>query len=109
MKATAQIKSKTIVIEDLGIQSCSSNGGRKKTVLFQNEKKERFRIRILSESFESQSFAILEKWTDANGFSVIIRKNPKADFQIDISYKDNYSASAFEPIVKDLKRISESF
>ena len=51
------------VINETAIQNCASNGGRKKEIIFANDKNEKFRISILSESYESQSHSFLYKWS----------------------------------------------
>lgn len=97
------------VILNEGIKSSSSNGGRFQDIIIVNEKKEKFRIYILSESHESQSYARLYKWTNEKGWEVITSKNPKRDYKIDISHQSGYPQSAFNRIISDLTAIAEHF
>ena len=43
------------------------------------------------------------------GWSIIHGKNPKKDYDIDISYSSNFSQNSFEPIIKDLKKLAKQF
>jgi hypothetical protein len=97
------------VILNEGIKPSSSNGGRFQDIIIVNEKKEKFRIYILSESHESQSYARLYKWTNEKGWEVITSKNPKRDYKIDISHQSGYPQSAFNRIISDLTAIAEHF
>lgn len=97
------------VILNEGIKPSSSNGGRFQDVILTNDKKEKFRIYILSESHESQSYARLYKWTDQKGWEIITSKNPKRDYGIDISYKSSYHVGAFDRIISDLTSIAKHF
>ena len=105
----AKIKPKFIVIDETPIQDRSSNGGRFKEIIFKNDKDEKFKLAILSESYVSQSYARLYKWTTENGFEIIKSKNPMKDFKIDISYRAGYLQSSFDPIVKDMMKLAEHF
>lgn len=97
------------VINETAIQNCASNGGRKKEIIFTNDKNEKFRISILSESYKSQSHSFLYKWSETKGWNMIIDKNPLSEYNVDISYSDNYSQTSFDKIVRDLKKIAETF
>jgi len=90
---------------DTGIKRGHSNGERTQEIIFENDKNEKYRVYIESESYVDQSYARLYKWTNDNGWGLITSKNPKRDYNIDISYQENYSALTFEPIVRDLKKI----
>ena len=97
------------VINETAIQNCASNGGRKKDLIITNDKNEKFRIAVKSEDYDSQSYADLHKWSDTTGWNLIIRKNPKVDYDVKIAYKSVYPQTSFDNIVKDLKKIAESF
>lgn len=97
------------VISDSKIQAGHSNGARTRVLVFSNAKGEKFQISIKSESYEFQSYAILSKWSDSNGWNTIVRKNPKKDFGVDISYADSFSQSAFDGMVSNLQKIAETF
>lgn len=94
---------------DTGIKPGHSNGARIQEIIFENEANEKYRVTIESESINSQSFARLYKWTNDNGWGLITARNPKRDYNIDISYKNDYSQLAFEPIVRDFKKIITRF
>lgn len=97
------------VILNEGIKPSSSNGGRFQDVILVNDKKEKFRIYVLSESHESQSYARLSKWTSEKGWEIITSKNPKRDYGIDISYQSGYSQGSFNRIISDLTAIAKHF
>ncbi len=98
-----------------GIKEGYSNGARYQTVILKCKKLhfdnvfEKYKIDIKSESHESQSYARLLKWTDNNGWCLIVEKNPKRDYQIDISYKTPVLKSSFKVIIDDLKKLIEHF
>jgi hypothetical protein len=69
----------------------------------------RFKISIKSESYKEQSYATLYKWTDQNGFASIVSKNPKRDYDIDLSHRTGYMQTAFKPIIDDLKKLAKEF
>lgn len=98
---------KTIV--NTGIQKGSTNGSRTFEEIFVNEKNEKFRITIRSESYVPQSYARLSKWSEEKGWLVIHSKNPKRDYDIDISYHETFSVHSFDPIIYDLKKVAEIF
>lgn len=99
------------IIEDTGIIDGGRNGARTRTIMFKRatDESQRYRIKVWSETYASQSYARLEKWTDEKGWAVISAKNPKRDYGIDLSYSKGYSQSAFDRIVDDLFKIAESF
>lgn len=100
---------KISIINETPIQKASTNGGREKEIIYENIKKEKFKIHIISETYTSQSYAKLFKWSDTNGWLSIIWKNPKNDFNINISSSDTFNQNAFLPILIDLMKISENF
>ena len=94
---------------DTGIKPGNSNGERKQEIIFENDTNEKYRITIESESYVDQSYARLQKWTNERGWELITARNPKRDYNIDISYSSNYSQTTFEPIVRDFKKIITRF
>lgn len=94
-------------IESSPIKEQKSNGGRFQTKTFTSGVNT-FKIKILSESYESQSYATLSILGD-NGYEVLESYNPKRDFKIDIAYKTDYSKFAFAPILKHLEEIATKY
>ena len=86
------------LLDDTGIVEKLSNGGRKQDILFAS-KDRLYKISHLSESIERQSFSILYV-KDKNGWTTLLRKNPKRDFGIDIAYSSCYSKNTFNKITK---------
>ncbi len=95
------MKIKTIY--DSGIQNAHSNGGWKQQLILTNDKNEQYKISILSESMEAQSYASLYKWSDSSGWNLVIKKSPSRDFNIDVSYQRDTNKNAFKPIIDNLK------
>ena len=97
-------------IKDTGIFVSNKNGGRDQEILFYSEMtQERFRIFVHSESYDFQSYGRLYKWSEKNGWNLIHQVNPKRDYNIDLSYRNDYSQSAYTPIIKELKSIAKHF
>ena len=96
-------------IENSGILEAQINGGYRQEILFTLDKKNKFKISIMSERHTSQSYAKLFKWTDKEGFALVISKNPKTQYNIDVAYKRNVNGAAFKSIIDDLARIAETF
>jgi len=101
-------KAEITIIEDTGFladlqNECNYN----QTILF-GIGTQRFKINIHYDStYRFQSYARLEKWTENNGFSNIISKNPQRDYQIELAL--NIHPEAFKDIIKDLNRIATAF
>jgi hypothetical protein len=93
---------KLFEIDDSGIVEVYSNSGKKQTVLIKTIKGTLYKISILSESYESQSYAKLYV-KDSSGFSLIKNCNPKRDYNIELSYKKDYSKNSFSKIISDFK------
>lgn len=96
------------IIEDTGIYKVNSNGIREQTLIFKLGLIQ-YKISIRSDSIEEQSYAKLFKWTDKNGFSLIINKNPVKHYGLDISYKEKIEGTEFKKIIDDLVRIAKDF
>jgi hypothetical protein len=105
------MKFKTVL--NTGITNGSSNGAKNYEEIFLDEtnKFNKFRIYIHNESYISQSYARLSKWSDKDGWITIHSKNPEKDYKINISYRDKgtYSEDIFLPIINDLKKLAENF
>lgn len=89
------------IIDNSLISDQSSNGGKYQSILLM-VKNNLYRITILSESSVSQSYANLHI-KDNNGWTILIHKNPKKNYDIDISHSKGYNKfNSFNPIIKDL-------
>ena len=96
-------------VRNEGIKKLHSNGKRRQEIIIKNDKEEKFKIVIVSESYDFQSFARLSKWTDNDGWQVITSANPKKDYGIDIAYSSSYEPSAFKPIIEDFAQLIQEF
>lgn len=97
-------------LKDSRIQELHSNGGRKQEIIWKTSEGKKFRVLINSESYEFQSYGKLYAWNDqGNEWNIISSINPVRDYQIDISYSSNYSDRAFDPIIKDFKKLAKEF
>ena len=97
---------KGTIIFNSGIVNASSNGERHQTIIYTNAKNEKFKICI--GTFTS-SWASLLKWSDANGWCLIVQKHIKRDYKIDICYSDNYRSDVYKPIIDELTVLSSNF
>ena len=88
-------------VDDTGIKNSSSNGGRTQNVLYVDINGIWYKLVIHSQSYESQSHIRLYSSSDKTNWLNLISGNPKRDFGIDISYKENYSSIAFDIIIKN--------
>jgi len=84
----------------------NSNGGVFQEILFKSEKN-LFKISILSESVTRQSYARLSCYNDS-GWTVLQSFNPEIDFNINLSYKNDFRQDVFKPIIKRLYVVAES-
>ena len=97
----------TIIVNEK-IKEEHDNGGRTKTVIFKNDKDEKFKITVHSESYASQSYAKLEKFTDKFNH-IHSSNNIKRDYNIDISYKSQYNTNVFDVIINEYMTLAENF
>ena len=97
---------KNSIIFNSGIVNGFSNGERHQTIIYTNDKNEKFKIAI--GTFVS-NWAALLKWSDANGWCLIIQKHIKRDYKIDINYQDKYAPTAFSDIYNELTELSSNF
>jgi hypothetical protein len=103
VEKTKKIKYLTL-IDDSQIKKGSSNGSRSQTLLFIDIQKVWYKLIIHSESYDSQSHIRLYSSSDRNQWLLIKSENPKRDYNIDISYKDDFSTQSFKPIIDDYKK-----
>lgn len=98
-------------IKNTGIQEMRSNGARNQEIIWKiKETNEKFRLLVHSESYDSQSYYRLYKWSNQNNeWNVITSGNPKRDYNIDISYSTRYIPTAFLPIIRDMKKLAKEF
>lgn len=95
-------------IDDSGIFCVKSNDGKKQNILIEHNNV-LYKIEILSESYESQSYGRLLVLTDKNEFNCLKAINPERDYGISLAYRDNYSSNAFERIIKDFESLIKKF
>lgn len=88
-------------VDDTGIKNSSSNGGRTQTLLYVDINGVWYKLTIHSESYVTQSYIRLYSSSNRSEWLSLITGNPKKDFGIDISYKENYSSIAFDIIIKN--------
>lgn len=93
---------KLFEIDNSGIVECYSNSGKKQDILIKSIKGNLYKISILSESYESQSYGNLSI-KDVKGFTLLKQINPKRDYGINLSYSKTYSKDAFKKIISDFK------
>lgn len=96
-------------IKDTGVCNGQSNGAKIQEIILKNEDADKYRIYINSESYVTQSYGRLSKWDDEKGWNAITTINPKTDYNIDISYRNGHTTDAFEPIIKDFKKMIKHF
>ena len=105
-------KSKVKVIEARTIRKTSSNGGISAQELF-TIGDSRYRINIHTESVNRQSYAKLYKWTDKEGFELVISKDPSHYYgQCPTSYSQDWERKCkplYEEIFNDLVSLAEKF
>ena len=107
---TTSIKSKSIVelvksieiIDDTGIVMKNSNGGRTQTILMKYNNTY-WKLVIHSESYWFQSYIRLYSSQSLENWNLIKQGNPKKDYGLDLSYKNDYKENAFFSIINDYK------
>ena len=74
-------------IADSGIIKCKSNDGKRQIILF--EYKNLFwKLDILSESYDFQSYIRLYSSPDLGHWNLVKNGNPKIDYNISLAYKE---------------------
>ena len=92
-------------IDDTGIIKCNSNDGKKQTILFKCENLF-WKLDILSESYDFQSYIKLYSSPDLGYWTLVKKGNPKRDYNISLAYKD-YTQFAYSEIIRDYKKLIE--
>ena len=90
-------------IDDTGIIKCNSNDGKRQTILFKCGKLF-WKLDILSESYDFQSYIKLYSSPDLGYWTLVKKGNPKRDYNISLAYKD-YTQFAYSEIIKDYKNL----
>ena len=90
-------------IDDTGIIKCNSNNGKRQTILFKC-KNLFWKLDILSESYDFQSYITLYSSPDLSYWTLVKKGNPKRDYNISLAYKD-YTQFAYSEIIKDYKNL----
>jgi hypothetical protein len=95
-----------VEVSNTGIKEIHSNDGKSQEILLKS-KKNVFKISILSESYEFQSYGKLYILSTDKKWTLLKKINPKKDYGIELAYKRSYSKNAFEPIINDLTKLAE--
>ena len=90
-------------IDDTGIIKCNSNDGKRQTILFKC-KNLFWKLDILSESYDFQSYIKLYSSPDLGYWTLVKKGNPKRDYNISLAYKE-YTQFAYSEIIKDYKNL----
>lgn len=90
-------------IDDTGIIKCNSNDGKRQTILFKC-KNLFWKLDILSESYDFQSYIKLYSSPDLGYWTLVKKGNPKRDYNISLAYRD-YTQFAYSEIIRDYKKL----
>ena len=90
-------------IDDTGIIKCNSNDGKRQTILFKCGKLF-WKLDILSESYDFQSYIKLYSSPDLCYWTLVKKGNPKRDYNISLAYKE-YTQFAYSEIIRDYKKL----
>lgn len=90
-------------IDDTGIIKCNSNDGKRQTILFKCGKLF-WKLDILSESYDFQSYIKLYSSPDLGYWTLVKKGNPKRDYNISLAYKE-YTQFAYSEIIEDYKNL----
>ena len=93
------------IINDTGIIKCNSNDGKRQTILFKC-KNLFWKLDILSESYNFQSYIKLYSSPDLNYWILVKKGNPKRDYNISLAYRD-FTQFAYSEIIRDYKKLIE--
>lgn len=91
------------IIDNTGIIKCRSNDGKRQTLLFKCENLF-WKLDILSESYDFQSYIKLYSSPDLGHWTLVKNGNPKRDYNISLAYKD-YTQFAYSVIISDYKKL----
>ena len=92
-------------IDDSGIIKCKSNDGKRQTLLFKCGNLF-WKLDILSESYDFQSYIKLYSSPDLGYWTLVKNGNPKRDYNISLAYRD-YTQFAYSEIIRDYKKLIE--
>lgn len=92
-------------IDDTGIIKCNSNDGKRQTILFKC-KNLFWKLDILSESYDFQSYIKLYSSPDLGYWTLVKKGNPKRDYNISLAYRD-FTQFAYSEIIRDYKKLIE--
>lgn len=90
------------IIDDTGIEKKNSNGGRTQTLLMKYKDKI-WKLVIHSESYWFQSYIRLYSLQGVDNWALIKQGNPKRDYRLDISNRNDYRENIFFGIINDYK------
>lgn len=90
------------IIDDTGIEKKNSNGGRTQTLLMKYKDKI-WKLVIHSESYWFQSYIKLYSLQGVDNWALIKQGNPKQDYRLDISNRNDYRENIFFGIIYDYK------
>ena len=90
-------------IDDTGIIKCNSNDGKRQTILFKCGKLF-WKLDILSESYDFQSYIKLYSSPDLGYWTLVKKGNPKSDYNISLAYKE-YTQFVYSEIIRDYKKL----
>lgn len=90
------------IINDTGIEKKKSNGGRTQTLLMKYNDKY-WKLVIHSESYSFQSYIKLYSSQSLENWNLVKQGNPKQDYSLDISNRNDYRENIFFGIINDYK------
>lgn len=90
------------IIDDTGIEKKNSNGGRTQTLLMKYNDKY-WKLVIHSESYWFQSYIKLYSSQSLENWNLVKQGNPKQDYSLDISNRNDYRENIFFGIINDYK------
>ena len=97
-------------LKDTGIIKKDRNGSRDQEIIWKTSEDKKFRVLIHCESYDFQSYGKLYAWNENNNeWNIISSCQPQRDYKIDIAYSNRYPHTAFDPIIKDFKKLAKEF
>lgn len=101
-KSIVELVKSIEIIDDTGIEKENSNGGRTQTLLMKYNDKY-WKLVIHSESYWFQSYIRLYSSQSLENWNLVKQGNPKKDYGLDLSYKNDYKENVFFGIINDYK------
>lgn len=101
-KSIVELVKSIEIIDDTGIEMKNSNGGRTQTLLMKYNDKY-WKLVIHSESYWFQSYIKLYSSQSLENWNLVKQGNPKQDYNLDISYRNDYRENIFFSIINDYK------